>query len=99
VDVNLFVILLVAALILTLLGFLGKTPTWAMLPFFGGVVAVYWALALLADGNLTEVSGGTTSTLAAANGNIVSDFSALSIIPIAITLAAFTITIRRAFKI
>jgi hypothetical protein len=89
----------VFSLIFILLGYLGQSQknkaSWALFPFFGSLLESYNALALLADGNLT--SGGTT--LASANGTVVSDFYAVSLIPIMLAGTAGIIAIKKAFNI
>ena len=99
-DINVLVVLTSTSLVPIVLMFLGpKRSGWAMIGLFGVAICVVATLALLNDGNLTQVSGGTTSTLAAANGNFVSDFNAVSWMPVGVALTEFVITIRRAFKI
>lgn len=98
-DLNVLVILLGFSLVLLLLAFLGKRSGWAMLGLFAVTVSAIATLALLHDGNLTQISGGAQQTLAAANGDFVSDFNAVSVLPISITIGEAWVTIRRAFKI
>lgn len=86
----------VFSLILILLSYLGKGgPSWALFAFFGALIMGYGALSLLADGNLTS---GTT-TLASANGSLVSDFSTITLIPIMLCIGGCIICIKRTFKL
>ena len=94
-DVAVFIILEVFALILTLLGFLGNKAGWQLFPIFGGMVSLLTALVLVTDANL--VSG--TVTLAAANGNFISDFNALSVLATIIGVAPLIVATRRIFRI
>lgn len=94
-EVLILLMIIIFSLVLALFGFLGNKAGWAIFPLFGGASGSVGLLALYADGNLT--SGGVT--LAAANGNFVSDFNALSVIPLVITLACFIVAARRIFKI
>lgn len=98
-DLNVLIMGMTFSLVLLLLAFLGKRSGWAILGLFGAIVATVLTLALLNDGNLTQVSGGTTDTLAAANGNFVSDFNAISVIPISVAIGEIVVTIRRIAKI
>jgi hypothetical protein len=93
VDVIVYVVVSVFSLILVLFTFMGRRVTWSLFAFFGAIIEGYNALALLSDGNLTS---GTTP-LASANGNLVSDFTSISLIPIILCASAGIIAIRRAF--
>lgn len=98
-DINVLLILMSFSLVLTVLGFAGKKPGWAFLPFFGSAISALTTLVLQSDGSVTQWQGSTDQTLAAANGNFVSDFNALVWMCIAITIVIFIIAIRRAFKL
>ncbi len=97
-DISVLVVLLTFSLTLTVLGFMGKKAGWAVLILFGAVIATVTALALYSDGNLTTTTSAM-QTLAAANGNFVSDFNAISMVPVSIALGESIIAIRRIFKI
>jgi hypothetical protein len=94
-DAITLVILEVFALTLTLFGFFGNRAGWQVFPLFGGTVSVLTALVLAVDGNL--VNG--TQTLAAANGNFISDFNALTVLAFTLGLAPLVVAIRRIFRI
>lgn len=93
-DLNVLVLLMVFSLVPTILGLMGRKPGWAMIILFGAMIAAIGAVALYSDGNLTY--NGTT--IAAANGNFVSDFNAVSVIPVTIALSELVIAIRRIFN-
>lgn len=88
-------IILVSSLTMDVLGFMGKKAGWAIFPLFGALVGAIGTLALMADGNLTN----TGTTIAAANANFVSDFNAITVIAIAVSVSGGIIGIRRAFNI
>ena len=96
-DISVLVVLLVFSLVFTVLGFMGRKPGWALLILFGAMIASVTALALLSDGTLTQA--GATSPLTSANGNFVSDFNAVSMVPILAASGELIIAIRRIFKI
>lgn len=85
----------VFAIVLTLLGFMGKKAGWQVFPIFGGAVGLLTALVLATDASL--VSGSTV--LAAANGNFISDFNVLTWLAILIGLAPLMVAARRIFHI
>jgi hypothetical protein len=94
-DVSTFTLALAFSLILLLFSFMGSRAGWGLLGLFGSTIAAVCALVLTADGNFTN--SGTT--IAAANGNFVSDFNLITIVPISVALGEFVVTIRRIFKI
>jgi uncharacterized membrane protein len=98
-DVNVLVLLLIFSLIPVAFALLGNKAGWALIGFFGVAICIITALVLTSDGDLTQLAGGTKQTLAAANGNFVSDFNAITIVPIGIALTEGYVVIRRAFKI
>lgn len=100
-DVNVLVLLMVFSLILTVLGFMGSRAGWSLLIVLGASIALLTALVLASDASLTQQVGGTTSTvtLAAANGNFVSDFNVLTMAPTAVAIGEMVIAVRRIFRI
>ena len=94
-DVAVFIIISVFQLVLAFLGFMGRKAGWSVFPIFGALVGGVGLGALYTDGNLT-ING---ATLAAANGVFFSDFNALSVVPLALTLACLMVAARRIFKI
>jgi len=99
-DINVFVLLLAFSLLPVILVFLGpRKAGWAFIGFFGVTICMVAALVLTTDANLTQISGGVQQTIAAANGDFISDFNAITIVPIALALTESYITIRRAFGI
>jgi hypothetical protein len=97
-DINVLVFLLVFSLALTVLGFMGRKPGWAFLIFMGAIIATVTALALYSDGQLTQTTS-SVQVLAAANGNFVSDFNAITVVPVSIAIGELIIAVRRIFKI
>jgi hypothetical protein len=99
-DLNVFVLLLSFSLLPVILVFLGpRKAGWALIGFFGVTICMYTALVLGSDADLTQISGGVVNTLAASDGNYVSDFGVLLAVPIALAFTESYITIRRAFGI
>ena len=99
-DVNVLIILVTFSLLPIILMFLGpKKPGWALIGMFGVGLCFLAALVLASDANLTQISGGNAVTLAAANGNFISDFNVVTWMPIIMGLTEAFITIRRAFHI
>jgi hypothetical protein len=94
-DVILFAILEVFALVLTLMSLMGNKAGWSLFAIFGGTVSLLTALVLASDGNLTSGS----QTIAAANSNFISDFNVLSVLALAIGLAPLILATRRIFHI
>lgn len=97
-DINVFVIALVFSLILSVLGFMGKKSGWGLLILFGGISAVITTLVLYSDGSLTGTEC-VSNVCAAANGNFVSDFNAISVISILVAGGELIVAIRRIVKI
>lgn len=76
-------------------------PLWknnrrlAMFAYLGGLIGIYMTLAVFSDGDLTN---GVT-VLAAANGNAVSDWTTVYLIPFVMTTSSFVVAILRSFKL
>jgi hypothetical protein len=99
-DINVFVLLPTFSLLPVILVFLGpKKAGWALIGLFGVALCLLTALVLASDADLTQMSGGVQSVLAAANGDWVSDFNVITWVPIVIGLTEAYITVRRAFRI
>ena len=94
-DIVILGLLEVFALILTLLGFMGNKAGWQVFPIFGAFISLLGALVLAADADLT--SGSTV--LAAANGNFISDFNALTWMAVIIGVAPLIVAARRIFHL
>lgn len=94
-DIIVFVLLELFALILTLFSFMGPRAGWAIFAVFGTTLGSITALILNVDADLT--SGGTT--LAAANGNFISDFNGIAVLSILLAVAPVYVGVRRTFKI
>jgi hypothetical protein len=94
-EAYVMVFTLAFSLILMLFSFFGQKAGWAMLGLFGAAIAFLCALVLASDGSLTN----NGLTLAAANGNFISDFNMISWVPIIVGLGESFVTIRRVFHI
>lgn len=98
-DAYVFVFSLAFSLILLLFAFMGSRAGWGLLGFFGATIAAICTLVLYADGNLTITTAGGIQTLAAANGNFVSDFNLIEVIPLTVCIGECVVTVRRVFHI
>jgi cell division protein FtsX len=67
---------------------------FALFAYFGGLIGLYLALAVFSDGDLTN--GATV--LASANGNMVSDWTTVYLVPFFMTTASFMVALLRSFK-
>ncbi len=94
-EAYVLVFTLAISLILTLFGFMGPRSGWGLLCLFGAAIAYLCALVISADADLTWMG----TTLAAANGNFVSDFNMVAWVPIVVALGETVVGIRRVFKI
>ena len=92
-DFNIFILGLFVVLILMLAGLIQKGPEWAVFPGMGIVIGVYLTLALLADGSLTQLSGGTSNVIASASTNGTSVWNFIEWTPMTFTLGAFLIAV------
>ena len=94
-DINVLIMLMAFSLVLLVLAFMGRRAGWGFLGFMGMTVVGVSALALFNDGSLTNAS----FTLAAANGNFVSDFNAIEVMVISVGFGEGWVTIRKVFHI
>ena len=88
-------------LILTLLGVVKNDIEWAVFPGLAVVIGLFFHTAFLADGDLTQVSGGSTVVIASASTAVTSVWQALQWLPAFMTIAAGLIVayqVGRAFK-
>jgi hypothetical protein len=93
------VLLLAFSMMPVAFSFMGPKSGWALIGFFGVAIAFITTLVLINDASLTQAQGSTVQVLAAANGDFVSDFNAISVTPIALALTESYVVIRRAFNI
>jgi hypothetical protein len=75
--------------------FLGRKAGWGLLGLIGVMIAGVVAGALWIDGDVTY--SGTT--LAAANGQVLSDFGIFWVMTVGVTIGEFVITARKVFHI
>ena len=99
VDINVLVIALTFSLCLQLFAFLGKRAGWKFLGLFAVTIALLTALVLQNDGSLTEIEAGQIQTIAAANGNFISDFNLIVVVPLCVAFGEAFMTIRLVFHI
>ena len=78
-------------LLLTVVGLLDTDYIWAVFPAVGGIIGVYFTIAFLADGSLTEFSGGASNVIASASTSGTSAWQFLSLIPIMLSLSSFLV--------
>jgi hypothetical protein len=87
-DINIVIILnIVVPLIGSLTMLLYRKMIASILALFTGTPGIISALAIMVDGNVTTVSGGSTITLIAANSNFVSDWTAFVAMLLAMAFA------------
>ena len=85
-------------LILTLLGLLKNDLEWAVFPGMGAVIGTLFTLAVYADGDLTQVSGGSTVVIASASTAATSAWQFISLSPMVFTFVASLVAIYRVGK-
>jgi hypothetical protein len=76
----------------------GKKLGYIFFGFVGGALGVYTWLAINTDGMLTEISGSSSITIAAANGSAAGDFFVIALIPGMLAIMAFAFSIYRAIR-
>jgi hypothetical protein len=79
---------MVIVLLLMLFGMLKNDIEWAIFPAMGMIIGIYFTISLWADGSITQVSGGSTITIAAASLVSTSAWQFLSLIPLVFTASA-----------
>jgi len=86
-DLNLFTIGIAIILVLMLLGILGpdKDILWAMFPALGGVIGIWFTLAILADGSILNGS----LVIASASVSGAQDWQFIELVPVVFTLGSF----------
>ena len=95
-DLNLFVIGIAVMLVLIALGLMGpdKDIIWAMFPALGGVIGIWFSLAILADGSILIGS----QVIASASTSGASDWQFIELTPIVFTLGAFMSALYKGMK-
>jgi hypothetical protein len=96
-DINILVVVTVFDLILVVLGLVGKKSHWAVFPWLGGIIQSYLAAGLLADGDITEISGGVQSVIATAG--TASTWQAISVLAVVMPAGFFIVALLRTFKL
>ena len=81
--------------IMALMGLVKDKVEWAVFPGFAIVLGLFFHTALLADGSITEVSGGIVTAIASASTDAASVWQAVEYVPAILTLTAFLITVYR----
>ena len=81
--------------IMAFLGLVKDRIEWAVFPGFAIVLGLFFHTALLADGSITEVSGGVVTAIASASTDAASVWQAVEFVPLILTVMAFLITVYR----
>ena len=71
---------------MALLGLVKNELQWVVVPGLAIVIGLFFHTALLADGSITQVSGGSTIAIATASTSATSVWLAIQWIPITITI-------------
>ena len=95
-DLNLFTIGIAIILVLMLLGILGpdKDILWAMFPALGGVIGIWFTLAILADGSILNGS----LVIASASVSGAQDWQFIELVPVVFTLGSFMAALYKGMK-
>lgn len=94
-DFNVFVLGLFVVLIFMVLGLIKNKLEWAVFPGMATVIGIFLTLALLTDGSLTNLSGGSAVVIASASTAGTSVWNYIEWTPITFTLGAFLIAVYR----
>ena len=97
-DLNIFLFLTVLMLVFGLFGLLQKDIEWAVFPGLGIILGLFFHTALLADGSITEVSGGTTTAILSASTAVSNAWLAVQYIPLLLTVTCSFVAIYRVGK-
>ena len=92
-DINIFILGLLALLVLMVLGLVERRIEFAVFPGMGIVIGLYLHIALLADGSITQLSGGVSNTIASASTNVTSVWNFIEWTPAIFTIGAFLIVV------
>ena len=87
--------LVVLILLLALFGLLKEKVEWAVFPGLGIVLGLFFHTALLADGSITQVSGGSTVAILSATTAVSSAWGAVQYVPLTMTIMCFLIATYR----
>ena len=98
-DFNVFVFLTVLILVMALAGLIKEKVEWAILPGFAVILGIFFHLALLADGSLTQVSGGVVTAIASASTDVVAVWQGIQYVPLTLTIMALLIAAYRVEKV
>lgn len=91
VDLNVYIAVNVVVLIFTLLAMVKKDIEFVVFSVLGAIIGIFLSLGVLADGSLSEISGGTLSTIVSASTPNL--WEAVYLIPVLLMLTAFMISV------
>jgi hypothetical protein len=94
-DFNIFVLGLLVMLIFMLFGLIKDKIEWSVFPGMAIVIGLILHTSLLADGSLTNVSGGLTVVIASASTAVSSAWQFIQYFPLIFTVGAFFIVVYR----
>ena len=85
-------------LLFALFGLLKENVEWAVFPGLGIVIGLFFHTALLADGSITEVSGGVTTAILSASTAVSNGWAAVQYVPLMMTITCFLVATFRVGK-
>ena len=97
-DFNVFVFIVFILLILTLAGLMRDGIEWAIFPGTAVILGIIFTVAFLADGDLTQVSGGSTVVIASASTASTSVWQFLQYVPMLLTVMPGCIAVYKVAK-
>jgi hypothetical protein len=88
-EFEIFLLGLIVVLIFVVLGLVERNVEWAVFPGMGIIIGLFLTIALLADGSLTQLSGGVDNVIASASLNGTSVWQFIEWTPMTLTIGAF----------
>jgi hypothetical protein len=98
-DETIFLIGIFVILILTLLGLVKGNVEWSVFPGMAIIIGLFLHIALLADGSITQLSGGVVNTVASASTNVTSVWNFVEWTPAIFTIGAFLVVVYKVGKV
>lgn len=97
-DFNVFVLGIFVMLIFMLFGLVKDKVEWAVFPGMAIVIGLFMHTALLADGSLTNLSGGSTIAIASASTAVSNAWQFIQYFPLFFTAGSFLIVVYKVGK-